>query len=64
MFESGKQIFPPQIIQVLLEVCTSERKAGRVEMIEAQIDVFLGTDRQGQFLKQQVAAIDLLYLSL
>ena len=38
-------------------VCTAEGKAGRVEMIAAQVDAFLGTDRQGQLLKQQVAAI-------
>src|SRR5215510_7246239 len=39
------------------EVRTSETKAGRVEMIKTQIDAFVRTDRQRQFLKQQVAAI-------
>src|SRR5205823_722278 len=39
------------------DVLASERKAGRVEMIEAQINAFVSTDRTGQFLKQQVAAI-------
>jgi len=38
-------------------VLASETKAGRVEMIGAQIDTFVRTDRQRQFLKQQVAAI-------
>jgi hypothetical protein len=32
------------------------RKVGGVEMIEAQVNTFLGTDRQGQPMKQQVAA--------
>ena len=39
------------------EVLASERKARRVEMIEAQLNAFLSTDRTCQFLKQQVAAI-------
>jgi hypothetical protein len=33
------------------DIVASERKAGRVEMIEAQVDAFVGTDRQRQFLK-------------
>jgi len=39
------------------DVRASETKAGRVEMIEAQIDAFLRTDRQRQCLKQQGAAL-------
>jgi hypothetical protein len=34
-----------------------ERKAGGVEMIEAQVNTFLGTDRQSQLMKQEVAAV-------
>ena len=30
-------------------IVASERKAGRVEMIEAEINAFVGTDRQRQF---------------
>ena len=32
-------------------------KTGGVEMVEARIDAFLETDRQGQFAQQQVAAV-------
>lgn len=32
-------------------------KTGGVEMVEARIDAFLETDRQGQFAQQQVAAL-------
>ena len=39
------------------DVVAAERKAGRVEMMEAQVDAFVGTDGQGKLLKQQVAAI-------
>jgi hypothetical protein len=43
-------------------VLASETKAGRVEMIEAQIDTFVRTDRQRQFLKQQITAIGISFI--
>jgi hypothetical protein len=39
------------------DIVAREGKTGRVEMVEAQVDAFLGTDRKRQFLKQQGAAI-------
>jgi hypothetical protein len=47
------------VLITVRDVLARERKAGRVEMIETQINAFLGTDRKGQFFKQQVAAIGL-----
>jgi hypothetical protein len=38
-------------------VLPAERKAGCVEMMEAQVNAFLGTDRKGQLMEQQIAAI-------
>ena len=46
------------------DVLASEHKLGRVEMIEAQINAFLGTDRKGQFFKQQVAAIGIGFIKV
>ena len=45
------------VLITVRDIVASERKAGRVEMIEAEINAFVGTDRQRQFLKQQVAAL-------
>src|SRR4029434_1232127 len=39
------------------DVCTTQGKARRIEMIEAAVDAFLGTDAQGEFAKQQITAI-------
>ena len=44
------------------DIVASETKASRVEMIEAQIDAFLPTDRQRQFLKQQSAALGIRFI--
>ena len=38
-------------------IVASQGKAGGVKMAEAFINVFLGTDGQGQFAKQQVTTI-------
>ena len=38
-------------------IVASQGKAGGVKMVEAFINVFLGTDGQGQFAKQQVTTI-------
>ena len=45
------------VLIALRDVLAAQRKAGCVEMIEAQVNAFVGTDRQGKLLKQQVAAI-------
>jgi hypothetical protein len=37
-------------------IVASEGKARRVEMVEASVDAFLGTDIQGQRMKQQSTA--------
>ena len=41
------------VLIAVRDILASEGKAGRVEMIEAQINAFLGTDRQGQFLNNR-----------
>jgi len=35
----------------------AEREAGRVEMVEALVPTFLGTDREGQLTQQPITAI-------
>ena len=45
------------VLITIRDVLATERKAGRVEMIETQVNTFLCTDRKRQFLKQPVAAI-------
>jgi hypothetical protein len=45
------------VLITIRDIGASERKAGRVERIEAESNAFVGTDRQRQFLQQQVAAI-------
>src|SRR5207248_5843658 len=39
------------------DVCTTQGKARRIEMIEAAVDAFLVTDAQGEFAKQEITAI-------
>src|SRR5262245_23880860 len=45
------------VLVALRDILAGERKTGRIKMIEAQINAFVSTDRQRQFLKQQVATI-------
>jgi hypothetical protein len=39
------------------DVCTTQGKARRIEMMAAAVDAFLGTDAQGAFAQQPITAI-------
>ena len=41
----------------LRHILARQRKAGRIEMIETEINPFLLADRQGEFTKQEITAI-------
>src|SRR5437016_13121691 len=45
------------VLVALGDIVTTEGKAGRVEMMEALLNAFLGTDSQSQLAKQQITPI-------
>jgi hypothetical protein len=45
------------VLVALRDIVATEGKAGRVEMMEALFDAFLGTDSQSQLAKQQITPI-------
>src|SRR5207248_11251332 len=70
VIEHARTALPPLSLHDALPICDGngvlitvghivpcQGKTGGVEMVEARIDAFLETDRQGQFTQQQVAAI-------
>src|SRR5437660_10161307 len=45
------------VLVALGDIVTTEGKAGRVEMMEALLNAFLGTDSQSQLAQQQITPI-------